>query len=817
MDQTDPWRSSSTDLPGTSTSGSATNGRNLSSTNQLQNNSSADSANLISPQTNRQPQQFPPAPPSEFQKFVAATTGQRINIYGADLFRNVPASFSPSNLTPATSDYVIGPDDELRIRIWGGINYTGNLRVDRTGNIFLPQVGSVHVAGVRFAELDQHLRAAMGRIFRSFDLSADLGRIRSIQVYVTGQARRPGVYTVSSLSSLVDALFASGGPSPQGSLRHILVKRAGKTIADFDLYALLLHGDKSADVSLQAEDVLFIPPVGPQVAAIGSIRVSAIYEMREHETIGNLIEVAGKTSSLTSQIKVSLDRVEQNHRAATDFALDTTGLSIPLADGDIVRFFSIVPSYSKTVTLRGSVANAGRYGWHENMHLSDLLPDRDALMSRDYWWQRNHLGLASPDFESQVAKADPLLNTLSKKIAGVTTDPNSQSSDTSFDTQFSGQAKGRGTPVNQQQGQGFASHYQADQNGGHASIAMQNQVESETDPLTGQPITKKTAVRIVAPELDWNYAVIERVDATTLKTSLIPFDLGKLVLQHDSNQDLALEAGDTVTIFSQNDIRVPIEQQTKYITLEGEIVHAGTYSVQSNETLRDVLRRAGGLSPNAYLYGSEFDRESTRILHQQRIDEYVRALQLDTSRSSIAFSNYAALSGQASVQQGNTTLQTEFLNQLKKIKATGRVVLKLSPTSNSIDDLPALAIENGDRFIVPSLPATVNVVGAVYDQNTFMYRSSGTVDKYLQMAGGSTRSADAKRTYVIRADGSVLNRNASSSLWHDSFKTARMFPGDTVVVPDKTFAPNLSLKSFLEWTQMFSQLAMGAATISLLK
>ena len=738
---------------------------------------------------------FPPAPFSEFQTFVAATTGQRLDIYGADLFRNVPASFAPGNLTPASAGYIIGTDDEIRIHIWGAVNYAGNLRVDRSGNIFLPQVGSVHVSGLEFAQLEQHLRSATSRIYRNFDLSAELGHIRSIQIYVTGQARRPGAYSISSLSTLVNALFASGGPNPQGSLRHIQVKRDGKLINDFDLYALLLYGDKSGDIRLQAEDVLFIPPVGAQVAVIGSIRTPGIFELRDHETLADLIEAAGKTSSLASQTKVSLDRTEQNHRQVIEFALDSTGLSAPLSDGDIVRVFSIVPSYQKTVTLRGSIANAGRYGWYENMRLSDLLPDRDALMSRDYWWKRNHLGLSTPDFEPEVSAADPLLDTLAGRIA----EPNSK-------TQASGSSV---------QGQGTTN--QAEQTSAHSSLAAQNHIDPEIDPVTGLPAVRKNSIRIVAPEIDWNYAVIERIDPVSLKTSLIPFDLGKLILQHDSSQDLELQAGDTVSIFSQNDIHVPINQQTKYITLEGEIAHAGTYSVLPNETLRDVLRRAGGITPNAYLYGSEFDRESTRILQQQRIDEYVHALQLDTTRSTVAFANYASLSGQGGAQSPNMTVQTEFLDQLRKIRATGRVVLKISPTSNSIDDLPALALENGDRFIVPSIPATINVVGAVYDQNTFLFRSGGTLSKYMQMAGGPSRSADAKRAYIIRADGSVLNRDASSDLWHDSFKHAKMFPGDTIVVPDKNFAPNLSLKNFLEWTQMFSQLAMGAATISLLK
>ena len=348
----------------------------------------------------RQDQSLPPEPLSEFQKFVAATTGQLLPIYGANLFRKVPTTFSPSDLSPAPSSYVLGPDDELRIRIWGQVNYSGNLRVDRSGDIYLPEAGAVHVAGLEFSALDQHLRSALARVYRNFDLSVDMGRIRSIQVYVTGQARRPGAYTVSSLSSLVDALFASGGPSAQGSLRHIELRRNGKTVTDFDLYALLIHGDKSKDERLLPEDVLFIPPAGPQVAITGSVHSPAIYEFFGKETVGDLIDFAGKTTAVVSSTRISLDRVGANQqREAMEFPFDTSGLAAPLANGDIVHVYSIVPSYEKTVTLRGDVANPGRFAWHPGMHLSDLIPDRASLLSRDYWWKRSHLGLPSPEFE----------------------------------------------------------------------------------------------------------------------------------------------------------------------------------------------------------------------------------------------------------------------------------------------------------------------------------------------------------------------------------------------------------------------------------
>ena len=204
-------------------------------------------------------------------------------------------------MTPVPAEYVIGPGDELRIRVWGQVNFTVNVRVDRSGEIFLPQVGSVHIAGISSSALDVHLREAIGHVYHNFDLTADLGQIRSIQVYVSGEARRPGVYTVSSLSTLVDALFTSGGPSVQGSLRHIQLRRGSAVVTDFDLYSLLIDGDKSKDVKLESGDVIFIPPVGHQAAVLGSVKHPAIYELLAGEPLSGLIANAGGVSATAAE------------------------------------------------------------------------------------------------------------------------------------------------------------------------------------------------------------------------------------------------------------------------------------------------------------------------------------------------------------------------------------------------------------------------------------------------------------------------------------------------------------------------------------
>ena len=194
------------------------------------------------------------------------------------LFVQPPSTFAATDRIQVPGDYVIGPDDELQIHIWGQINADLRVVVDRSGQIYIPRVGEISVAGVHYSDLDQHLKNEILKVFHNFTLTVNIGRIRSIQVFVVGQARYPGTYTISSLSTLVNAIFASGGPNPQGSLRDVQVQRDGKTIAHLDFYELLVKGDKSKDVRLQSGDVLYFPPVGPLVAIAGSVNTPAIYE-----------------------------------------------------------------------------------------------------------------------------------------------------------------------------------------------------------------------------------------------------------------------------------------------------------------------------------------------------------------------------------------------------------------------------------------------------------------------------------------------------------------------------------------------------------
>jgi protein involved in polysaccharide export with SLBB domain len=336
--------------------------------------------------------------------------------------------------------------------------------------------------------------------------------------------------------------------------------------------------------------------------------------------------------------------------------------------------------------------------------------------------------------------------------------------------------------------------------------------------ITSPHFPIQTQVVRTSPEIDWSYAVVERVDPKTLSTSLIPFNLGAVVLDHDESQDLNLEPGDVITIFSDADIRVPRAQQTKYVRLEGEFVHAGVYSVLPGETLHQIVIRAGGLTMQAYLYGSQFSRESTRMEQQQRLDEYIAALSYQIEISAANKSTSVVSPQEALTTSASVASQRELVNRLREARATGRIVLHIDPFHSGVDSLPDLPLEDGDRFVVPPVPSTVGIVGAVYDPNSFLYVAHERAGDYLRNAGGPNRNADRRQAFIIRADGSVVSRQyLDHTLWtDDKFGHEPIYPGDTIVVPEAINKTTL-LRGLTDWSAVFSNFALGVAAINVIK
>ena len=788
------------------------------------------------PQQQLQPSQepLPLDPPTEFQQMVANSTGKMLPIYGSKLFRTLPSTFAPLNQVPVTPDYLIGPNDELLIQAWGQVTMNGRFVVDRSGAISLPQVGTVHVAGLRYDQLQPFIKGSDGRTLRNFDLNVNMGQLRSIQVFIVGQARRPGTWTLSSLSTLVNAIFSTGGPAPSGSLRDIQLKRGGKTITNFDLYDLILNGDKSKDVALLPGDVIYIPPVGPQIAVAGSVNSPAIYELKpgEETTVSDALKLAAGLTSVAAGEKLRLERVDERQiRSVINVPLTAEGRSTRLKDGDLIEIEAVVNQYKNSITLRGNVANPGRYGWRSGMRVKDLLPNKEALITRDYWLKRSQLGQPGMSYIPTCAPATPYgipslrygipigedgedaywryssRNSASYPgLVGLplvnndgsqTPNQNSPSLTTTNDgTVISdgGLDCGKQTgsrdyvPVVNDRGVNNTSQVPAGttqnvQNSSTKVSSASASIGTTVSSASSGQFLPKNDVKLSEPDINWAYAVIERQSKENLTTALFPFNLGRLVLEGDDSQNLELLPDDVVTIFSKADIGVPQTQQTRFVRLEGEFISSGIYSVRPGETLRQLLRRAGGLTSDAYLYGSEFTRESTRRVQQQRLNEYVEQISLQASTN--ATNNVGrALSAQDTAALAAQQSQTQnIITSLRNARATGRIVLELPPDASSIDQLPDLALEDGDKFIVPRVPSTVSVDGAVYNQNSFLYDPHRRLGDYIRLAGGANRDADKNRAYVIRAGGAVISKQYSSSLRGSGFDSVRLFPGDTVVIP----------------------------------
>jgi polysaccharide biosynthesis/export protein len=680
---------------------------------------------------------------TDFQQMVATSLGQTLPIYGMNLFDEAPTTFAPVDHAPVTADYVIGPGDELLIRAWGQIDLDVHARVDRNGAIYIPRVGSVNVAGLRYDQLQGFLKSHIGHIYQNFDLNVGMGELRSIDVFVVGQASHPGRYTISSLSTLANAVFASAGPSTSGSMRHIQLKRGTRVITDFDLYDLLLKGDKSKDVQLLPGDVIYFAPVGPQVAMGGQVNNPAVYELKNEATLGDVLQMAGGLSVTAYGGKVYVEQIKNHEdRGIEEIALDTGGMTRPLRDGDVLNFTPISPRFVNSVTLRGNVAQPGRYPWRAGMRVADLIPNREFLITREYWNQENAL-------------------TLQLQTNATTT--------------------------------------------------------KELDKREVEKVNKAVLndVKRNAPEINWDYAVVQRMNSEDLSTELLPFNLGKAVLEHQDSANLLLQPGDIITIFSQADLRVPREQQTKLVRLEGEFASAGVYRAQPGEKLRDLVNRAGGLAPSAYLYAAVLTRESTRIQQQERLDMVIAQMERDLARQTATASQNARTADEANAARTAMEAQRTSLDKMRQLKADGRIILTLHPDDTGVDSIPDLPLEDGDQLYVPSRPIVVSVVGDVYNQGSFIQRPNKTVVRYLNDAGGPTRNADKGKIFVVRANGSVVSKDAASGFWSGGFNSMILMPGDTVVVPEQ-LNPGAAFRNFKDWSQILFNFGLAAAAVKVL-
>ncbi len=680
-----------------------------------------------------------PLGPNEFQKFVTESSGQSLPLYGLDFFSNSQSAgnpYAPISNTPVTADYPLGAGDEVLIRGWGSIDIDVRAVIDRNGLISIPRVGTVSLSGVKASEAQGVIRAAIAKNFKDFELNVTFGQLRSITVYVVGQARRPGTYNLSSLSTLVSGLFASGGPTADGSMRTVQLKRGNQLVTEFDLYAFLSQGNKTADAKLLDGDVIVIPPAYGHVALTGKVTTPAVYEIKnESETLEQLLAVAGGLPVVADPRKAYLERITpgtSQPRRVEEFALDASGLKRTLKKGDVLNVISMVPEFANAVTLRGNVSQPQRLPFKEGMRIRDLIPSKESLISR-------------------------------------------------------------------------------------ASVARQNSALGELknqETLAGQ-------VGNLIDQINLDYAVVERVDRANLNVQLIPFNLGRVLANANDPDNLQLQAGDIITVFSVNDVRVPLAKRRVYVRVEGEVARPGVYQMTPGETLQTLLDKAGGLTKDAYLYGSEFYREEVKKSQAENLQRLLRRLEGETAGNVTQLTQSQGASadptGGLVKLQAAQAAQRQALERLRSLQPTGRIALDMpADTANTISKVPPLRIQNSDRLVVPSKPDFVYVFGSVNTESALIYKPGKTVAEYLEQSGQAS-GADRDNIILVRVDGSALT---STGNWGNSVMRTVVMPGDTIVMPEKVdreTAWSAFTRNAKDLTQIFYNLGLGAAAIKTLR
>ena len=745
----------------------------------------------------------PPPKPSVFQRFVESATGRLLQPFGSAFFADAGNKPPTMDNVPVSADYTVGPGDEVIVRAWGSIDVDYRATIDRNGTLNLPKVGSFVVAGVKASDLERQLRAQIGRLYTNFNLSVSLGQLRGLRVFVVGPAQRPGVYTLPSQSTLLAAMVAAGGPSPSGSMRKVALRRDGKVIAELDVDDFLQNGDKTRDLQLAAGDVVVFAPVGPRVAITGTIDNPAIYELKsEMESLGDVLRYAGGAPVLANPNRVQVERIDPSKTPAArfveEFRLDAVGLAKPLRDGDLLTLLGISPQFANAVTLKGHVAQPLRYPWKPGMRIRDLIPDREALVSPDFYRRKNLL----------VQMLD---------------EPDEPADTTSAGTGSAPPATARGTidttgPVGSS-GPTAPSITAPQPAPSPAPRRPGERMQAAEDREAATRAKKRPAA--LFDELNWDYAVVERLDPNDLSTQVIPFNLGKAVIQGDAQANIELKSGDVVTVYSQKDVRVPVARQTRLVSLEGEVGAPGVYQIQPGETLKGLIARAGGFSPQAYVYGLEFSREETRMRQRENLTAAIARLEvLSATQAAREAANRRDESvATPGVSVANTATQAQIA-RLARLEPNGRIALELTPDALSLDALPDVPLDHGDRISVPPRPGFVTVSGAVANTNAFLWKPGRTAGDYMRLAG-LDEAADPSNMFILRADGTVNHANDRRGLFgRGNLESTPLQPGDALIVPNQLEFESWGrflVRNLKDWSQIFSQFGLGAAAIKTLR
>jgi polysaccharide biosynthesis/export protein len=719
--------------------------------------------------------------------------------FGYDLFEQAPSTFSPVTDVPVPADYVIGPGDQFRVQLFGSQNRSLPLVVSRDGSINFPELGPINVGELRFSAAKSAIESRVAQQMIGVRASVTLGDTRAIRVFVLGEVRQPGSYTVSGLASMTSALFASGGVKAIGSLRDIQLKRQGVVVRRMDLYDLLIKGNTEDDAKLQQGDVIFIPPVGSIVSVEGEVKRPAIYELHGETSVESVLQMAGGFTTEADPGRSSITRVDEQLRRVVlnvDFRL-STGRGQSVRNGDVLQVARLRPQLDSGVVLRGFVHRQGPVAWREGLRLTDVIGSIDELQPNadsHYILIRRESGA---DRHVEVVSAD-LVAALQQPggEADVLIRPRDQI--TVFDL-----APGRERIIKPLLDElrlqsGLSRPTEVVRVDGRVKVP--GEYPLEPGMTISDLVRAGGSLDVAAYGGKAELARYEITSDGTRQTEVIEVDLGA-IRAGNVQADIPLRAFDYLLIKE-----TPDWTDQESVTLSGEVRFPGKYPIRRGETLYEVIQRAGGLTPRAFAMGSAFTRVYLRENERQLKDSLADSLRSDLA----AFSLQAAAANQAGASSALAAGQS-VLEQLKQARPVGRLVIDLpSLVAGGKGSAKDIVLRDGDLLVVPQQRQEVTVIGEVQNPSSRLYAEGFRRDDYIRLSGGATRKADVARIYVVRADGSVIVQRQN---WLRRGYEVAMQPGDTIVVPlDTERMPRLPFWQAV--TQIIYNLAVSVAAIN---
>lgn len=706
-----------------------------------------------------------------------------IEIFGHDVFAKQDVLFPAlEEQVSVPAGYLVSSGDEVNILLWGRINEEFHLTVDRSGRINIPRVGPVYVAGLPFKTMKQNIIKRVENI-EGVQATISMGSLSSIRIFIVGEVNYPGKYTLNALTNVINALFAARGFSEHGSMRNVTLKRNGRTIKKFDFYEFLLSGNNFGGTRLKSDDVIFIPVIKKMAAIAGNVRRSALYELKGKTTLKDLVKLAGGLTPTAWVNQIQIERFVENKQQVVFDLNASSSADLPdftIEDGDIVKIFPVVKFNRNAVYLSGNVFRPGKYELQENMRVTDLINSHEQLLPETYFDYAIIRRKEPPSYAERIISFN--LGTILENH-------------TSEENHFL-------KPLDN------IIIYNEDYFKPDRTVSIAGAV---TNPDTYKLLENMTIKDLILEAGGLREdASIERgelykreLSHDSVHTVKVDFLINE-AMNNNPDHNHSLSKLDYVYIRRKKGW-----EEKQIITLVGEFNFPGEYIILENETLGDLITRAGGFRPEAYLSAAILTRKSVKELEMRRTEEYISQLEMDivTITSEITSKGGDSPEAIAFLDQ-----QKKLLDKLKGAEPVGRVVIDFEKPENYQN----LQLEDGDFLYVPKNHNTVSVIGEVFNPSTFVLeKDKSNVSYYTQLAGGYKETANKKDVYVIKANGSVRTKKMVR------LSQYTLESGDAVVVPlklpttDKRF--QLILATTKDLVSLTASTLLIVATIASLK